>query len=641
MKKYFLVGAGLSALTIAMSAKDPVIMTVNGVDVPKSEFEYLYHKNNQQQLMPQSLQEYVEMFKIYKLKVADAKASGIDTLPAFRKEMAQYRRELAQPYMVDSLFLNQLVTEAAERGKEEVQTSHIMLAKTRSESDNRKQRLKLDSIRKAILAGADFGEMANKYSVDRGSSSKGGDLGFITVNRYPYAFEIAAYSTPAGEVSEIIESPVGYHLIKSGERRTAMGKIHASHIMKMVQRNATPEAKARAKEQIDSIYKIVKANPSRFTEIAKSQSDDKGSAVNGGELPWFGPGEMVPEFEGAAFALNDGEISEPVESMYGWHIILRHGHKGASSAEELKPELLKRFSSPQDGRWAVINRHNTERLAQKHKAVINQSTLSQLKKSASTGIDSTFFARYYDSELKNLPIAEINKRKLTVGDYLSTIRALTIEDGEAAAEIIDSTLEGYLSNELIKEEEDWLYANNADYRNLLNEYHDGSLLYEISVKKVWDRAAKDQEGLDGYFQAHKDNYNWTSPHAKGILVRTKSDSLAGIIRERMDALPGDSILQKIRKEFKGQATIEKILVEKGTNPLVDYILFGGPEVAPTSDYTTYFIYNPKILNSPEEVNDVKGAVTGDYQTELETIWVEELKSKYPVIVDEKELKKVK
>ncbi len=639
MNNKFLVGAGLSVFALAMTAKDPVIMTVNGVDVPKSEFEYLYHKNSQQQLSPQPLKEYAEMFKVYKLKVADAKASGIDTTAAFRKEMAQYRRELAQPYLTDSLFLNRLVEEAAERGKEEVETSHIMLGKTRSEAENMKLKARLDSIRGAIIAGADFGEMAKRFSADRGSSARGGYLGYVVANRFPYTFEIAAYDTPAGEVSEVIETPMGYHLVKTGKRRPAKGKVHASHIMKMAQRNATPEEKARAKASIDSIYAIVKANPALFADIAKSESDDRGSAMKGGELPWFGPGEMVPEFEATAFALADGEISEPVESQYGWHIILTHGHKGAPTAEELRPELLNRFSSPQDGRWVVIRDHNKERLAAKHNAKINQATVASLKEAATNGIDSTFTAKC--SGIANLPLLEIGKKSVPVSEYLVTISGFSEPDAAAAASAIDNSVDAFFANQLNKEEQDWLYANNADYRNLLNEYHDGSLLYEVSVQKVWDKAAKDKEGLDNYFRTHKDNYSWTSPHAKGILVQTVNDSVAEEIRRRMDTLPGDSILPKIRKEFKGKAAVERVLVEQGGNPMVDNILFGGPAVTPSSNYTVYFMYNPRVLNAPEEVNDVRGAVTGDYQTELENLWVDELKAKYPVKVNEKELKKIK
>lgn len=641
MNNKFLVGAGLSMAALAMMAKDPVIMTVNGVDVPKSEFEYLYHKNSQQQLSPQTLQEYVEMFKIYKLKVADAKAAGIDTTASFRKEMAQYRRELAQPYITDSLFLYKLVEEAAERGKEEVETSHIMLAKLRTDAENRVLKARLDSIRNEILSGKDFAEMASQFSTDKGTASRGGYMGYITANRYPYTFEMAAYTTPEGEVSEVIESPFGYHLVKTGKHRPAKGKVHASHIMKLARKNATPEERARAKASIDSIYNVVKANPSRFADIARSESDDRGSAMNGGELPWFGPGEMVPEFENMAFALSDGEISAPIETTYGWHIILKQGSKGAPEADEIRDDLLKRFMTQQDGRYAVIKKHNSDWLAEKHNLRIVEPTVEALKAAAKNGIDSLFFEKCEMKPLSDLSIFEIGKKKVPLSEYIATIKTVKAPDGETAVAIIDNTLENFKANRLNKEEEDWLYANNADYRNLLNEYHDGSLLYEVSVEKVWDKAAKDKEGLERYFNSHRDNYSWTQPHAKGILVQAVNDSVAQLVRDRMDSLPADSIMTVIRKEFKGKATAERVLARQGENAIVDNVLFGGPAAKPAKGYSVYFIYNPRILTVPEEVNDIRGAVTGDYQTDLETEWVEELKSKYPITVNEKELRKVK
>lgn len=642
MNNRFLIGAGFTVFAAAMLAKDPVIMTVNGEAVPKSEFEYLYHKNRQQQMTPQPLQEYVEMFKLYKLKVADAKAAGIDTTAAFRKEMAQYRRELAQPYLTDSLYIKSLVKEAALRGQEEVEVSHIMLAKKRSEKENRELKMRLDSVRSAIIAGADFGEMAKQYSSDRGSSGKGGYLGFIPANRYPYSFEIMAYSLPEGEISEIVESPMGYHLIKTGKRRPSRGKVHASHIMKMSRKDDTPENRKRAKASIDSLYRIVKADPSRFADVAKSESDDRGSAMKGGELPWFGSGEMVPEFENAAFSLSEGEISEPVESQYGWHIILVNGHKGPASADELEPELLQRFQSPQDDRREMIRIHNMNKLAEKHDAKISQSALSSLKElAAAEGIDSLFIDRNSKGAIADLTLAEIGKLKYPVSAYLPTLKGITRGSGEAAAETLEKTVNTWFNNLLCDIEMDWLYANEADYRNLLNEYHDGSLLYEVSLQKVWDKASKDKEGLERYFQANKDNYSWTNPHVKGMLVQAVNDSVAQVLKNRMDALAGDSIIPVLRKEFKGKAVIERILVEKGANPMVDNIMYGAPAVSPTGNYKVYFLYNPRIIAKPEEVNDVRGAVTGDYQTELENRWAEELRNKYTVKVNEKELKKVK
>lgn len=633
----------LPACALVWAAKDPVIMTVNGVDVPKSEFEYLYHKNSQQQLSPQPLEEYAEMFKIYKLKVADAKAAGIDTTASFRREMAQYRKELARPYITDSLFINSLIEEEVERGKTDVETSHIMLLKGKTASENKRVRARIDSIRARLLEGEDFTEMALKLSEDRSVEKNKGNLGYIVAGRYPYAFESMAYATPEGQISEVVESPVGFHIIKGGKRRPSKGRIRASHIMKMVPQNATEEQRRKAKSEIDSLYEVVKANPDMFAEVAKNSSDDKGSAVNGGDLTWFGPGDMVPEFENAAFALSDGEISRPVLSGFGWHIIKRTGTKGSPSFDEIKDVMGKRLQSPQDPRKKMIRDNERDKLASKHKASIDKGTFETLKgKVGSTGIDSLFFASYTTVPMSEMTIATIDGNKITVGEYAGKVSKVRVADPDEAVEALEATLDNFYYGKLVEAEENWLYENNPAYKNLLDEYHDGSLLYEISLRNVWDKAAKDTEGLKAYFDANKGNYTWTNPRAKGILVQTKGDSLAAVIKSRMAETPSDSIIPKLRKEFQGKASLERVLVEKGVNAMVDNVMFGGPEVKPSnSRYDTYFLFGGRVIEAPEEVGDVRGQVTSDYQNELESRWVGELKKKYKVKVNGKELKKVK
>ncbi len=182
MKHTLLAGFGLGVLALAYAAKDPVIMTVNGVDVPKSEFEYLYNKNSQQQINPQTLDEYVEMFKLYKMKVADAKAEGLDTLSSFIKETEQYRRDLAAPYLADSVLLNKYIDEAVDHARQEAEAIHIMLFKTRDAATNRVMKQRMDSIRGVVLSGGDFAELAKQYSGDRSSSSRGGRMGWIVAN---------------------------------------------------------------------------------------------------------------------------------------------------------------------------------------------------------------------------------------------------------------------------------------------------------------------------------------------------------------------------------------------------------------------------------------------------------------------------
>ena len=627
----------------AWADKDPVIMTVNGVDVPLSEFEYLYNKNNQQQLAPQTLDEYLEMFKLYKLKVADARNEGIDTTANFIKEMKQYRRDLATPYMTDSAYLHTFVDEAYDRSREEAEAKHIMLMKTRDYKKNLESRQLLDSIRREILNGADFSEMARQYSQDRTASTNGGNLGFVTVNRFPYAFESAVFTLKEGELSDIIESSVGYHLVQGGKHRPARGTVLAEHIMKSVPKFATPETQKKAKEAIDSLYNVVKANPESFEKVAAESSDDKGSARMGGRLPWFGAGDMVPEFDSVAFAIGNGEIGGPIQSQYGWHIVKRIAGRPVIGKEEMAKMLLPRINSPQDERYKLIRAHLTETLERKHKGKFNNAVLEELAAATETnGIDSVFMAYWRDGNGSKKEIYSIAGKGYTIGNVLAGLKNSNIPDTGVAREYISNAARNGYGSALIEAEENWLAQTQPDYRNLLKEYEDGSLLYEVSVEKVWDKASKDEEGLKKYFETHRRDYKWKEPKVKGYLIQALNDSVADLVKARLPQIKADSIVPTIRKEFTPNVTIEKCLVSKGTNPMVDNLMFDGKKVNPSiANYTTYFLYDARLLNEPEEVADVKGQVTSDYQNEFQTAWEEELRNRYPVKINEKVLNKAK
>lgn len=642
MKKTFAVGLGACAIALAFAAKDPVIMTVNGVDVPKSEFEYLYNKNSQQQVNPQTLDEYVEMFKLYKMKVADARAEGIDTMAYFRREADQYRHELAAPYLADSLFLNSLVKEAYDRSKEEVEAYHIMLFKPRDPSMVDAARNRVDSIRQLLLNGADFADLATRFSQDRGSSAKGGRMGWMVANSYPYAFEVAAYNLPEGQISDVIDSGVGFHVLKGGKRRPARGKVKAAHILKLTQGKSDADKK-KAKAEIDSLYQLVIANPATFNHIASTNSEDPGSARQGGVLPAFGTGEMVAEFDSVAFALADNEISEPFATSYGYHIIKKIGSEPIASMESIKPRLLARITSPQDPRFLMVRENQTKKLAKKHKGSLNEKNLQALRNDVKTlGLDSALYAKWNAAPQADMQVFAVNGKSTKLADVVENLSRIQLPASAYAVKEFDNVVDMLYNRELVNAEEDALLTEQPDYANLLREYVDGSLLYEVSVRKVWDKAAKDTEGLKAYFEANRDNYKWSEPRAKGFLVQALNDSVGNLVRERAAALPADSLISTIRKEFKGKAAIDRVLVSKGTNAMVDNIMFGGPESAPTnSKYTVYFMINPRLVNEPEEVADVKGMVTSDYQNEFQQAWENELRKKYPVTVNEKVLRKVK
>lgn len=626
---------------MAWAAKDPVIMTVNGIDVPKSEFEYLYHKNSQQQLTTQPINDYVDMFINYRLKVADALANGIDTTSTFRQEMEQYRHDLAAPYMEDSTFINRLVEEGWKRSQNEVLTSHIMIFKQASSEENEYNKHVLDSLRQELLNGADFEDFASKYSMDRATAQRGGSLGYITHGRYPYRFEEEAFNLTPGEISGIVESPMAYHIIKSNDKRAARGTVKAAHILILDREGNSSQASANAKAKIDSIYNILQDDPSQFEKLAMEYSEDPGSGRQGGVLPWFGAGQMVQEFEDVAFATPTGEVSAPFRTAFGWHIIHKLDQKGVPSLAEMKPMELNRINNPQDERYLLVKKNQNEVLAKKHKAVINTPLLDEIKNKAMiNGLDSAYYLP--DPNLDSRELIKIGKDNYTAKDFIDSFGGSMQEDKGNAVAFIERNFDGYLNRKLMKAEEDWLEANNEDFRNLYNEYYNGSLLYEASVKNVWDKASKDTEGLENYFNDNREEYKWVEPRAKGILVQAKNDTIASEIIERYRELPKDEALATLRKEFKGDASFEKILVQKGINPMVDNLQFGGEEVKPSnSKFSVYFMLDGRVIDRPETLNDVKGQVTGDYQEALEDEWIKELRAKYPVVVNQKVLKKVR
>lgn len=643
MKNKILLGAGLTACLAAWGAKDPIVMTVNGVDVPLSEFEYLFRKNSKQQLAPQTIDEYIGMFEIYKLKVAAAKEAGLDTTKKFIDEMAQYRHELALPYLTDSLLIRSFAEEYAQRMKEEVEASHIMLFKTRSADENRKLRARLDSIRKEILNGADFSEMALKFSNDPSVRANKGNLGFIPAGRYPYSFETAVWTLPEGQLSEIVESSAGYHLIKSGSRRKSRGKVEVSHIMTMVRPDASPETQEEAKSLIDSLYNVVTANPEKFAEVAGKYSADPGSARKGGLLPVFGTGEMVPEFEEVSFALSPGEISKPVRSQYGWHIIKKHKNLPGPDVDEAEDIIKRHVSNPQDERARMMRDAQTRRLAMRHKGKLNDKVLDNLVTTGKiNGLDSAFFASYSPKGGENLTLFTIGGKKFSAGEFLDGMKGAEGVPAEMAETVLRNGVDVFFNSKLVEAEEDRLYATNIDYRNLLNEYHDGTLLYEISVDKVWDKASSDTEGLEKYFEAHRDDYHWHTPRVKGYLVQAVNDSVGALAKETLINLPADQYMDALKKDFKGVAVIEKVLSPKGQNPIVDE-LFYGVETGKGNNgkFKTAFLLDAKELSAPETVEDVRPSVVSDYQNELEKEWVEQLRSTYPVKINRKQLKKVK
>ncbi|HAP30325.1 MAG TPA: hypothetical protein DCR26_09405, partial [Porphyromonadaceae bacterium] len=386
------------AVVQAKGSKDPELMTINGKAVTLGEFEYLYHKNNSQQLAPQTIDEYLDMFVTYKQKVADAESEGIDNTEAFKNEFDGYRRELAEPYLRNKEMEDSIIRAVYSHMQEDVDVSHIMLASKGPGIDAEAQKHTLDSIRTAILNGADFAALARQYSIDRAARKNGGRMGFIPVGRLPYTFEDAAYNTKAGEISPVVETPFGFHIVKVNARRPARGQVLAQHILKLTQ-GLSEEDAAKKKAEIDSIGALLAAGAD-FEEIAKKESEDPGSQRNGGRLNWFGAGQMVPEFEEAAFSLQNGEVSAPFKTSYGYHIVKRLDWKPVDSFETMEP-MIKNVIQ-RDERGQMPRKRKIAELRRKFKAGVNAANLALVKNEIvkNGGLDSALIEKYIVSEME-------------------------------------------------------------------------------------------------------------------------------------------------------------------------------------------------------------------------------------------------
>ena len=637
-KKPFIISALACAAILSASASknaDPVLMTINGKDVRQSEFEYLYHKNNLQQLAPQSIDEYIEMFIVYKLKVADAEAAGLHQTDAFTKEFNGYCAELSRPYLRDSIVEKRLIEEAYARMATSRKVSHIMLPLGSTYDEKEANRMKIDSIRTAIVNGsADFGEMAVRYSSDRSARVNNGSMGYINVNSYPYPFEKTAWETPVGEISPVIEdAPFGFHIIRVEDQRPNPGKVEARHILKLTNGLSEEEGTAK-KAQIDSIYNLL-ASGGDFDAIARAESEDPGSAANGGRLGWFGPGEMVKEFEDAAFGLKDGGISAPFKTAYGYHIVQTLAHRGIGTLAE-ESERIKAAIS-RDMRSVMPE---TERMAQLKAELgvkIDSTGLMQAR-SRMTGDSPAEQLRSLQAD--NSLIATVGKRVISIGDVINYIPSNVLEGANDAFTVLNSGLENKINETVVEETRKNLAENNSEYRNLTNEYRDGILLFEISNRNVWERSASDTEGLQKFFSANRAKYTWDKPHYKGYVIFATNDSIAGEAQKYLAAnqVENDSLVSVMRANYGRNIKIEKVVTGKGENAIVDNVAFNGERPEAPGRWTAWFGYAGRVIDTPEEANDVRGAVASDYQQQLESEWIKALRKKYKVKLNKKALK---
>lgn len=658
----------LAAISISGFAQDlntSPLLTVGNETITAGEFLNIYNKNNVQSeaIDPKTIDEYLELFINFRLKVKDAEAQGLDTLKSFKDELAGYRKQLAQPYFTDETVIDQLTKEAYERSLTDIRASHILI-KCQADAlpaDTLAAWKKISDIRKKIVKGADFAKMAAENSEDPSArdreagrqhpAMKGnkGDLGFFTVFNMVYPFETAAYNTKVGEISPVVRTDFGYHILKITDRRPALGRVTAAHIFFTFPKNATAADSSKITARVDSVYAKLKAGE-KWDELAEKYSDDKASAPKGGLLPPFTCNRLVPEFMNAVYQLQSPEqYSKPVLTTYGWHIIRLVEKKLPGAFEETKNDLSQRVKRDNRGRQSqevVVNRLKAEYNLKEYGSV--------LEKTAQIVTDSIFKATWSVSPevIPTGVVFSYADKKVTPADFVAYLKKnQKKQDPENIQIYIAKKFKDFVNETILAYEDSQLEAKYPDFKALVKEYRDGILLFELTDKLVWTKAVKDTTGLRNFYQTVKTKYMW--PDRKQVAILTvegaadakNADDLMSKITKWIDK-KGKS-LQWVRTELMKDSTLKVNLTEEkyvsGENPMVDQLenIEGSVVKSTTDNKITWATLSKLVKPEPKALEEVKGLVTAEYQNQLEKEWIEKLRKQYPYTIDRSVLEKIK
>lgn len=661
MKKIsLLLLIAVSALTIKAQEKDPVLLTIGDKGVTLSEFNAIYNKNNvKENVTEESINEYLDLYIKFKLKVTEAEELGYDTLATFTKELAGYRKQLAQPYLTDKNVTEALIKEAYERMKTDVKASHILvkLDADAEGKDTVAAYTKVMQARARILKGEDFAKVAKSVSEDPSAQKNGGNLGYFTALQMVYSFETAAYTTEVGKISMPVRTRFGYHIIKVVDKRAARGTIKAAHIMIKSTEKDTGVVLANQEKKIAEIYSKLTVGKEDFATLAAQFSQDPGSARRGGELPEFTTGKMVAPFENAAFSLKaDGDISEPFKTQFGWHIVKRLSYTGLSSYDEMYATIkakVARDSRSNKSKEALLAKIKADNNFKEYTKERNDFYKLVSQDDFKNGTWDPSKSEKYTKVMFGFYAADGEKLEYTQTDFSNYILSQTrrgIKDKSLTLNVnseINKLYKKIVEATALQFKDSRLSKTNNEFRLLMQEYRDGILLFDLTDKKVWSKAVKDTTGLKEFYEKNKTNYMWAE-RVDATVYACSNEAVAKKVAKLVKSkakkgYSNDDILKMVNTESQLDLTIKEGKFTKEQDDNIAKALWkeGETTTLTTKENTVIVVVNKVLPPAAKELNEVRGLVTSDYQNFLENEWVTALKAKYTVTVNKEVLKLVK
>ena len=637
-----------------------VLMTIGNQKVTVKEFTDVYNKNNMRSdvIEKKTVDEYLDLFENFRMKVMEAYEMKLDTNARFKKELEGYRKQLAKPYFTNDEVSEELVEEAYQRKLKDIRASHILITcdKHALPADTLKAYNKAMDIRKKALKGEDFATLADTYSQDPSARDRKatentparpgnhGDLGYFTVFDMVYPFETGAYNTKEGEISMPIRSDFGYHLIKVSSITDAMGVVNAAHIFLQLPADASEEEVKNMKNKADNIYNELMAQDGKnWSDEVVKYSDDRGSATRNGMLSPFTVSRIVAEFVETLKQLQPGEISKPIRTNYGYHIIKFISASGVGSFEKEKQSIAERVEK--DMRSKKSEEVVMDQIKKDYGFKSNDKNVAAFVSTVDSTILSGSFVPSNEADMK-ATLFSIGKEDCTVGDFVNYIKTKQAPQKYISSQTYAYQLyDAFQSQKIMDYADDHLEEKYPEFKALVKEYNDGILLFDLMNKEVWNKAVTDTLGLQDYYSRHTGKYMWDKRAKACVITVDRPESLPIVRQYLADGVPFDSLRTVMTRDTVKFVRVRNGYFQKGDNPFVDETDWKAglmKEIPSTVDNSTVIVNIIEVRQpEPKTLREAKGVVTSDYQMELEEKWMDALRKKYPVVVDEKVLEKVR
>jgi len=628
-------------LAVAQEKKE-VLVVVGTISIDKGEFLQLMAKERESEgpansLTRKEFEENFESFLTYKLKVIEAESIKLDQMEEFNLEFSSIKESLIAPYLIKNSIEEGEVKKVYARLQEIVRAKHILFQfppNPKKEDSIAVLQLAL-KVKSELENGGDFSALAANYSDDPSAKVNKGDLGYFTGLQMVQQFEEAAYTLPVGSISDPILTDFGYHIIQVSGRQANPGEVQVSHILVRFD-SENPSQEENARRKISDIYAEIQKESTIWEEIVQTYSEDFGTKSAGGVLPWFGVGTMIPEFEVAGFSLTEiGEVSPPIKTAYGYHILRLEGKKGLQPYEEVEQSIRSKIL--RNSKTGMIESQVVAIQKSRFGFQENELGISTVAGAVTATDILSFGAAIQEKKLGNTELFKVSASSYTAGDLVNFMQTKDMTP-KGIGTFFELWLDKFTEATLAKTEEVDLEKNNKAYQMLLKEYRDGILLFSLTNQEVWQKGLNDSLGQQEFFEKNTQKYLWKG-RVQAYLTKVNDASKLENARKFLQnkGFDTDSFAAfeaDYRSNYPDAYATESGTFEYEAHPILSKVDLNTPYQELVIEGTSYVLVVGKVYPpGPRKFEEARGLIIRDYQEFLDQALTKRLKEKYPIQIN--------